>query len=139
MNMIAAVTVIRGQGGCQALMNGIVNEEMQKLNERHAKEMARTNAELEAAKAHRNRLLKDALKRHETSEEKRGIASRIKDGIVFAWCCLWAWAFEWGLIEEDEEIKAKEGADKRETRVHDRVQKSTTNQLAENGAKAENL
>ena len=36
MERIASMTVIRGEGGCEATYNKIVSEEIQRLNAEHA-------------------------------------------------------------------------------------------------------
>ena len=44
MSRIATMTVIRGEGDCQVLMNSIVQKEIEKINAAHNKEIEKINA-----------------------------------------------------------------------------------------------
>lgn len=108
MNRIATMTVIRGNGACEAFMNGVVREEMLKINAKHDIEMKKTNAALQATTNHRNKLLADrAAALRQYNVRPRSIFSRIKDSIVNAWCLFysfgWAIGF-WKHIDEEEEV-----------------------------------
>ena len=106
MNRIATMTVIRGNGACEAFMNGVVREEMLKMNARHDIEIKKTNAALTAATEHRNKLLADrAAALNNYNVRPRSIFGRIKDSIVTGWCIVWgigeALGF-WEYVEEEE-------------------------------------
>ena len=95
MNRIAAATVIRGKGECQAYINGVVMKEMKRLNDLHAIEM-------EAVKQHRNRLLSDRMEAlNPVQKEKWWI--RLKDRIATAWAVFFALLLEFDFIEIIEE------------------------------------
>lgn len=96
MKRIATTTVIRGNGDCEAYFNGIVKEEIQKLNERYkAKE-----AELAAAKGHLNSVLSHQLNTSEVyNVKKKSIFSRIRDSIEILWCKIWGLGVVLGLWE----------------------------------------
>lgn len=94
MNMIASATVIRGQGECEAYMNGVVMKEMKRLNAIHAAEMG-------TVKNHRNRLLAERL---EKLAQKEKWWVRLKDRLETAWAVFIALLLELGFIAivEDE-------------------------------------
>ena len=99
MNRIAAMTVIRGNGKCEAYWNGIVMEEMKKLNERHALEMTKKNSELEAARGHRNRLLRDNLAAYRVLNARPVSAfRRLTERLTLIWCQLYGLCLEFGLV-----------------------------------------
>lgn len=113
MNRIATLTVIRGNGECVAYMNGIVKEEMKKLNERHAREMARKNAELDASRGHRNRLLRDNLRDYRVLNARPVSAcKRLLEGLETFWCQCWGVAYEIGLLECKNHDEKEQGVNK---------------------------
>lgn len=93
---IATATIIRGKGECQAYINGVVHKEMQKLN-----------AELEAAKGHRDDLLTHNLKAYQEVDERPvGAFRRLRERLETLWALLWALGVEiglWGDYLEDDE------------------------------------
>lgn len=100
MKRVAALTVIRGEGNCEAIMQGIVNEEMKKMNERHAKELSALRAELEATKNKEKQLLGDRMAVIKASNAKPvQLSKRIIEAVETAWCVLWAIVHEWKLWE----------------------------------------
>ena len=103
MKRIATTTVIRGNGGCEAYFNGILKEEIRKLNERYkAKE-----AELAASKKHCNRLLAHQLNTLEVySVKKKSIFRKLLDGIGILWFKIWALGWAIGLWDYVENKKA---------------------------------
>lgn len=92
---IATATIIRGKGECQAYINGVVHKEMQKLN-----------AELEAAKGHRDDLLAANLEAYQEVEERpTGAFRRLRERLVTLWAQFWALGIVlgfWESIEDDE-------------------------------------
>lgn len=106
MNRIAGLTVVRGNGGCEAYWNGIVNEEMKKLNEQHALELRAKDAELEATRGARNRLLRDNLTAYRVLNARPISAfRRLRERLVTFWCVFWALGEHFGCWEyiRDEE------------------------------------
>ena len=94
MNRVATTTVIRGNGGCEVYINGIVKEEVKKLNERYKIK----EAELMAAKDHCNRLLSHNLNTLEVyNVKKKSIFTRIVEGIGIIWCKIWGFGVVIGL------------------------------------------
>ena len=87
MQRIAAVTVIRGNGACQAFVDGMVNEELRRQQEK-----------LEAAEDRANRMEEDRnrLKGVRLTEirwaltGKHGLLRRIRNAIETAWAIVWA-------------------------------------------------
>lgn len=98
MNRIATVTVIRGSGDCEAYVDGIVQEEIEKMKSRHNTEIQAKNAELEATKIHRNKLLSSKLGVIR-AESARPISrfTRIRNKIDILWCKFWGIGYELGL------------------------------------------
>lgn len=104
MNRIAAMTVIRGEGCCEAYWHGIVNEEMKKLNERHALEMTKKNSELEATRGHRNRLLQDNLTAYRVLNARPTSAfRRFTERVTLLWCQFWGLCLEFGLVRGNDD------------------------------------
>ena len=100
IDRIATLTVIRGNGECVAFMNGIVKEEMRKLNERHALEMSKKHAELEAARGHRNALLRDNLATYRVLNARPASAfKRLGERLVTLWCQIYGLGEHIGLWE----------------------------------------
>lgn len=100
MNRIAAMTIIRGNGECQAYWNGVVMEEMRKMNERHALEVKTKDAELDAARSHRNALLRDQLAVYRALNAKPVSAfRRLREALVTFWCVIWGLGEHFGLWE----------------------------------------
>lgn len=98
MKMIAAATVIRGQGECEAFMNNIVNAEMHRLNEQHRRETEAIREEMSAAKEHRDELLNQRLSQVRAKTARRnGRMHRIREAISMAWAMFWAIGGEIGL------------------------------------------
>lgn len=90
MNRIATTTIIRGNGACEIYMNGIVKEEIRKINEQHAMEMRTKDAELQAARAHRNKLLADNLEAARARNcHRKTVFSRIRKLCLVAWAIVW--------------------------------------------------
>lgn len=102
MNRIAACTVIRGSGACQAFMDGIKDEEMERQNAMNRRELAIVKAELDARRGNENRLLADRqMAMRATLAKRHGLFWRIKDRVEYVWCVLWALMLEWGLIVDE--------------------------------------
>lgn len=94
--MIASATVIRGQGECEAYMNGVVMKEMKRLNAIHAAEMG-------TVKNHRNRLLAERLEKLKPVQ-KVSLWERLKDFVATAWAQFFGLMLALDFIEivEDE-------------------------------------
>lgn len=104
MNVIATTTVIRGNGACEAFMNGIVNEEIKKMNERHEQELMTLSNRLESAENGRNNRLAARLPmiRAMTAKRYKPLGG-VREKIEVAWACIWALGMEAGLWGNDEE------------------------------------
>lgn len=90
MRILATTTVIRGNGACEAYMNGLLNEEVKKMKEHYEKALSVTEAELEAAKGHRDDLLYKHLAEVKAMVAKpTSIFKRIHERIEIAWCMFW--------------------------------------------------
>jgi len=115
---IAAATVIRGKGACSVFVNGIADEEVEKNNELHAKELETVMNELKAVKKRMNNVPADICRAERLARnlaglrldaaKPRGIFRRIREGIGFIWACVWCYGLKFGLWEyvgdeEDEE------------------------------------
>lgn len=98
MNRIATVTVIRGSGDCEAYFDGIVQDEIKKMSSQYNTEIKTKNAELEAIKNHRNKLLSSKLGVIR-AEITRPISkfTKIRDKIDILWCKFWGLGYELGL------------------------------------------
>lgn len=102
MQRIAAATVIRGNGACQAFMDGVVNEELRRQQEK-----------LEAAEDRANRMEEDRnrMKGERLAEirwvltGKRGPLRRIRNAIETAWAMVWAITAGKCWIEMGEKLK----------------------------------
>lgn len=108
MNRISTMTVIRGNGVCQAYWNGVVNEEMRKMNERHALEVRTKDAELDAARGHRNDLLRANLMAYRALNAKPiSLSRRLREAVETFWCQLWGLGVHFGLWEYIGDDKTK--------------------------------
>ena len=116
-NRIAAATVIRGYGECRTYIDGVVSEEMKKINKANAREREALREQLKATETHRNRLLadrRDALIRPARKSALRRTVRRMIDKIQIVWALLWyinrecghrliALGLKYGLWEYDDE------------------------------------
>lgn len=90
MNRLATVTVIRGNGACEAYVNGVIQEEIVKMKERHERELVTMESELAAAKSHRNDLLGEKLAVVRAANAKSiSWFERVKERIIITWCQIW--------------------------------------------------
>ena len=101
MNRIAAVTVIRGQGECQAYINGVASAEIRRQQDRMRAETERART----VEASRDRLLTCRLTEiAEKLDARPGLLHRLHQRAVDAWALLWGtficWSEALGLIEE---------------------------------------
>lgn len=85
---IAAATVIRGNGACQAFIDGVVHEEMRRQQECMEAERERAHV----IEAHRDRLLAERVKTI-TTPKRRNLMQRLKDGLELIWAYFWAVTF----------------------------------------------
>ena len=105
MNRIATMTVIRSEGECLELVNGVLQKDIEKLKEQHMKELDRMRFELETVREQRDKLRSHVIKSiDEMMEEDVRVIDKIVDGIEYAWCVMWGLILTY-LIEEkfDEE------------------------------------
>ena len=102
MNVIATTTVIRGNGACEAFMNGIVNEEIKKMNERHERELMTLSNELEATKNKEKQLLAEKLPMVRALAAKRyRPLSEVREKLEVAWAVVWYLGMKFGLWNDD--------------------------------------
>ena len=93
MDRVAAMTVIRGEGGCRATYDKMVSEEMQRLNARYAAK----EAELCTVRRSRDRLLGERAIPAVRQE------NRIISAIETAWLWIWAIGLKLGMWEYAED------------------------------------
>ena len=87
MNRVAAMTVIRGSGACQAFYDGVVQQELRKQKELMEAAEERANRMEEE----RNKLLRIRLDWiREQVFGRRGFLKRIRRGVENAWAMVWA-------------------------------------------------
>lgn len=105
---IAAATVIRGEGECQAYINGIASAEIrrQSAQMRHAMEGEAERARM--LEASRNRLLtRMSAERKREARKRPGLLRRLQERAVDAYAIVMAtvivWGMKLGLLEEDRE------------------------------------
>lgn len=84
MDRIATCSIIKGNGGVEAYVNGVVSEELRRQNALREAEEAALRAELAVTRARRNRLLADDLKLRRTMR-KRPLRQRVRDRIADGW------------------------------------------------------
>ena len=99
MKQIANLTVIRGNGGCEAYMNGIVKDEIRRqqelLKEQHAAEANRASA----IEARRDRLLTERLAELSQKVNRRpNLLQRLWGPVVNSWAMFWALVLNAGEI-----------------------------------------
>lgn len=96
MNRIATMSVIRGEGQVEAIMNGVVQKELQRLQELSRKqldeerialrmEMNYLRAESDTIRASRNKMLGQKLIELEDELSNISTFARIIDGLQTAW------------------------------------------------------
>ena len=81
---IATATVIRGNGGCQVFIDGVVNAELQRQQMMMQAERERAHM----IEGRRNRMLGERLKA--SAPKRRSPLERLKDAIETAWAMVWA-------------------------------------------------
>lgn len=109
MKMIASTTVIRGNGACKVFMDGIMNEEVEKMKEQHEREIMALTNELAATKKTEKRLYAEKLPSVQEYTNKRyGLLSDIRDKIEVAWAFLW-WLGTRGRLWYDDNNWEEEG------------------------------
>lgn len=90
---IAAATIIRGYGECQAFLNGVKDEEWEKKNREIEKQVSTLREQLRAARSRESVLLE---KRRETFLQSitrgpvRRTLRRMLDAATLPWCIFWA-------------------------------------------------
>lgn len=104
------MTVIKGNGECEAIVNGIVSQEMKRIQEAHKKEIDTLDAQLKQITVRRDKLLtQNMIARRKP--KKVHILDRIKEkiedtyAIVFATIIVFGEHFGlWEYIQDDEEM-----------------------------------
>ena len=86
MKRTVTMTVIRGNGECEAIVNGVVNQELRKLRERDKANLRTCEANLEVTRQSRNRMLANQLKALEHALSKRRTLRRV----ATAWAVFYA-------------------------------------------------
>lgn len=81
MMRLATMTVIRGNGECEAIVNGVVAQEMRRMQEMHKKEMDTLDAQLKQITARRDKLLAENM-HVRNIPKKTPLFIRIKDKIA---------------------------------------------------------
>ena len=84
MDRIATCSIIKGNGGVEAYVNGVVSEELRRQNAIREAEEEALKAELATTKARRNRLLAEDLRMRRTVR-KRPLRQRVRDRISDGW------------------------------------------------------
>lgn len=84
MDRIATCSIIKGNGGVEAYVNGVVSAELHRQNAIRAAEEEALKAELATTKARRNRLLAEDLRLRRTVR-KRPLRQRVRDRIADGW------------------------------------------------------
>lgn len=84
MDRIATCSIIKGNGGVEAYVNGVVSEELRRQNALREAEEAALRAELAVTRARRNRLLAEDLRMRRTVR-KRPLRQRARDRIADGW------------------------------------------------------
>ena len=89
------VAVIRENGACEVLVNGIVNEEIKKMREHYEKELSVMEAKLQTKTSHLNKnLYKDLTDVKVMLAKPVSIIERIRERIVITWCQIWGLGIE---------------------------------------------
>lgn len=90
MKMLATATVIRGNGACEAYMNGIMNEEIKKMTERYERKIEALSNELNATKNTEKRLFAEKLPMvHACTAKCCSPFSDIREKLEVAWAFVW--------------------------------------------------
>ena len=84
MDRIATCSIIKGNGGVEAYVNGVVSEELKRQNAIRAAEEEALKAELAVTRARRNRLLAEDLRLRRT-KRKIPLRERVRDRIADGW------------------------------------------------------
>ena len=102
MKMLASATIIRGNGACEMFMNGLKDEEIEKMKEQYENELSAVKAELESTKNKRNELLTNRLPTMKAVLAKpTSIIERFRERIVITWCQIYGIGseFKWWTYE----------------------------------------
>lgn len=104
MDRTATLTVIRGNGECRAYYDGIVSDEIKKMNERYAakermlnRQISAKQEELRQVQSRRNQLLSERMARLEMMEPDE--ESRAKMWFLSVWALIWLIGEKLGLWE----------------------------------------
>lgn len=112
MKSIGTMTVIRGNGDVEVIMNSVVSAEIKRLREqdmaimeRERKEHEREMEWMNMVKRQRNRLLEEKCKAIEKPKHET-LKDRTREKIGFILACILCWGEELGLWEHiiDEDL-----------------------------------
>lgn len=112
MNRIGTMTVIRGNGDIEVIMNTVVNAEIKRLREQDMVKMEQERKEhekemewMKMIKKKRNELLEEKCKAIEKPKHET-LKDRTKEKIGFLLACFLCWGEELGLLEHiiDEDL-----------------------------------
>ena len=111
MKSIGTMTVIRGNGDVEVIMNAVVSAEIKRLREHDKAEMERERKEFERemewmnmVKKQRNRLLEEKCKAIEQPQHET-LKDRTREKIGFVLACILCWGEElrlWEYIGDDD-------------------------------------
>lgn len=90
MKRLATTTVIRGNGACKVYMDGLMNEEIEKMRERYERQIEALTNELEATKRNETRLLTEKMPMIRVCAAKRyGLLNDIREKLELAYGFVW--------------------------------------------------
>lgn len=114
MNRIATMTVVRGSGNVEAIMNGIVNQEIKRLRAKELEEMEAQRREFEKEmgwmnmiKKQRDRERAQHLKEKYNTVQARPRKKRAREKVGFVLACLICWGEALCLFEHINEEEEK--------------------------------
>ena len=103
---IFTTAVIREDGIHDVYVNGILNEEMQKMKEDYEKQLSVMEAKLQTVTGKREEMRNEKLSNYKVMLARpTSIIERIREKIVLVWCLIWGIGLEWKLWSDDVERK----------------------------------
>lgn len=90
MKVIAAATVIRGNGACKVYVDGVMNKEIEKMSKQYERTIEALTNELEATKNNETRLLSEKLPMIRACSARRyGLVNDIRESLEMAYAFTW--------------------------------------------------